>query len=45
MPRAVLILVIAVLGAVGCKGGKRSIQVTFVSETGQKSPVTKDKAC
>src|SRR5215208_4197194 len=29
--------------AVGCKGGKRSIQVTFVSETGQKSPVTKDK--
>jgi hypothetical protein len=31
--------------AVGCKGGKRSIQVTFVSETGQKSPVTKDKAC
>ncbi|MEA2420523.1 MAG: hypothetical protein QOE60_2729 [Thermoleophilaceae bacterium] len=31
--------------AIGCKGGKRSIQVTFVSETGQKSPVTKDKAC
>jgi len=31
--------------AVGCKGGKRSIQVTFVSETGQKSPVTKDKKC
>ncbi len=31
--------------AVGCKGGKRSIQVTFVSETGQRSPVTKDKKC
>ena len=31
--------------AVGCKGGKRSIQVTFVSETGQKSPVTKDVKC
>ena len=31
--------------AVGCKGGKRSIQVTFVSETGQKSPETKDKKC
>ena len=31
--------------AVGCKGGKRSIQVTFVSETGQKSPVTKDGKC
>ena len=31
--------------AVGCKGGKRSIQVTFVSETGQKSPVSKDVKC
>jgi hypothetical protein len=31
--------------AVGCKGGKRSIQVTFVSETGQKSPVSKDTKC
>lgn len=31
--------------AVGCKGGKRSIQVTFVSETGQRSPVTKDGRC
>ena len=31
--------------AIGCKGGKRSIQVTFVSETGQKSPVSKDVKC
>ena len=31
--------------AIGCKGGKRSIQVTFVSETGQRSPVTKDVKC
>jgi hypothetical protein len=31
--------------AIGCKGNKRSIQVTFVSETGQKTPVTKDKKC
>jgi hypothetical protein len=31
--------------AVGCKGGKRSIQVTFVAESGQKTPVTKDKKC
>jgi hypothetical protein len=31
--------------AVGCKGGKRSIQVTFVSETGQKSPVSSDTKC
>jgi hypothetical protein len=28
--------------AVGCKGRTRSIQVTFVSETGQRTPVTKD---
>ena len=31
--------------AIGCKGGKRSIQVTFVSETGQRSPVSKDVKC
>ena len=31
--------------AVGCKGGKRSIQVTFVAESGQKTPITKDKKC
>jgi len=31
--------------AVGCKGGKRSIQVTFVAENGQKTPITKDKKC
>ncbi|MBA3263627.1 MAG: hypothetical protein H0T69_14375 [Thermoleophilaceae bacterium] len=31
--------------SIGCKGGKRSIQVTFVSETGQKSPKTKDGKC
>jgi hypothetical protein len=31
--------------AVGCKGGKRSIQVTFVSETGQKSPVSSETKC
>ena len=31
--------------AIGCKGGKRSIQVTFVSETGQRSPVSKDVNC
>jgi hypothetical protein len=31
--------------AIGCKGRKRSIQVTFVSETGQKSPVRRDKKC
>lgn len=31
--------------AVGCKGGKRSIQVTFVSETGQRTPITKDERC
>jgi len=31
--------------SVGCKGSKRSIQVTFVSETGQKSPKTKDGPC
>lgn len=31
--------------AVGCKGRTRSIQVTFVSEAGQRSPVRKDKRC
>jgi hypothetical protein len=31
--------------AVGCKGGKRSIQVTFISESGQRTPKTKDKPC
>ena len=31
--------------AIGCKGGKRSIQVTFISEAGQRTPVTKNRAC
>ena len=31
--------------SVGCKGGKRSIQVTFISETGQRTPKTKDGKC
>jgi hypothetical protein len=31
--------------AVGCKGNKRSIQVTFISESGQRTPVTKNKPC
>jgi hypothetical protein len=31
--------------SVGCKGGRRSIQVTFVSETGQRTPITKDGRC
>jgi hypothetical protein len=31
--------------SVGCKGGKRSIQVTFISETGQRTPKTKDGRC
>jgi hypothetical protein len=31
--------------SIGCKGGKRSIQVTFVSETGQTTPKTKDGKC
>jgi hypothetical protein len=31
--------------AVGCKGNQRSIQVTFISEAGQKTPVTKNKPC
>jgi hypothetical protein len=31
--------------AVGCKGNQRSIQVTFISETGQKTPITKNRPC
>jgi hypothetical protein len=31
--------------AVGCKGRQRSIQVTFISETGQRTPITKNKPC
>jgi hypothetical protein len=31
--------------AVGCKGGKRAIQVTFVSETGQKTASSKNVKC
>ena len=31
--------------AVGCKGNKRSIQVTFISEAGQRTPLSKNKPC
>ncbi len=31
--------------AVGCKGNQRSIQVTFISESGQKTPKTRNKPC
>jgi hypothetical protein len=31
--------------AVGCKGNQRSIQVTFISEAGQKTPITKNRPC
>jgi hypothetical protein len=31
--------------SVGCKGGKRSIQVTFISEAGQRTPKSKDGPC
>ncbi|HEY7453709.1 MAG TPA: hypothetical protein VH683_04035 [Thermoleophilaceae bacterium] len=31
--------------SIGCKGGKRSIQVTFISETGQRTPASKDGKC
>jgi hypothetical protein len=31
--------------SVGCKGRQRSIQVTFVSEEGQRTPVTKNGKC
>jgi hypothetical protein len=31
--------------AVGCKGRQRSVQVTFVSETGQRTPVSDSERC
>jgi hypothetical protein len=31
--------------AVGCKGNQRSIQVTFISESGQRTPKTRNKPC
>jgi hypothetical protein len=31
--------------AVGCKGNQRSIQVTFISEAGQRTPLTKNGPC
>jgi hypothetical protein len=31
--------------AVGCKGNQRSIQVTFISESGQRTPLTKNGPC
>jgi hypothetical protein len=31
--------------AVGCKGNQRSIQVTFISESGQRTPITRNKPC
>jgi hypothetical protein len=31
--------------AVGCKGSQRSIQVTFISESGQRTPITEDRRC
>lgn len=31
--------------AVGCKGNQRSIQVVFISESGQRTPITKNKPC
>jgi hypothetical protein len=31
--------------AVGCKGNQRSIQVTFIDESGDRVPVTKNKPC
>ena len=31
--------------AIGCKGNRRSIQVTFISESGQRTPMTKNKPC
>jgi hypothetical protein len=31
--------------AVGCKGNQRSIQVTFISEAGQRTPLTKNRPC
>jgi hypothetical protein len=31
--------------AVGCKGNQRSIQVTFISESGQRTPLSKNRPC
>jgi hypothetical protein len=31
--------------AIGCKGRQRSVQVTFVSETGQRTPVSDSERC
>lgn len=31
--------------AVGCKGKQRSIQVTFITEAGQKTPLSKNRPC
>jgi hypothetical protein len=31
--------------AVGCKGNQRSIQVTFISEEGQRTPLSKNRPC
>jgi hypothetical protein len=31
--------------AVGCKGNQRSIQVTFITEAGQKTPLSKNRPC
>jgi hypothetical protein len=31
--------------AIGCKGGKRSIQVTFITESGQRTPKTDNRSC
>jgi hypothetical protein len=31
--------------AIGCKGRTRSIQVTFVTETGQRTPISKETPC
>jgi hypothetical protein len=31
--------------AVGCKGNQRSIQVTFITEAGQRTPLSKNRPC
>jgi hypothetical protein len=31
--------------AIGCKGRQRSVQVTFVSETGQRTPISDSERC
>jgi hypothetical protein len=31
--------------AVGCKGNRRSIQVTFITEAGQRTPLSKNRPC